>query len=80
MTTGLEQGVGSAAGLVAVEAKLEPLSRGAEREELGGDEDTMVPVIVTLADKERKSVTTQVPLRDIINGAPCTLQGMKNQS
>lgn len=61
-----------------VEAKLEPLSRGAEREELEGDEDVLVPVIVSLADKERKSVTTQVPLKDIISGSPCTLEGMTN--
>lgn len=73
----LGQGAESATRPVTLEAKLEPLSRGAEREEMEEDEDALVPVIVSLADRERKSVTTQVPLKDVINGAPCALEGMK---
>ena len=71
LSAGLGQGAQSAARPVT------PLSR-AEREELEGDEDVLVPVIVSLGDKERRSVTTQVPLKDIISGAQCTLEGMKN--
>ena len=71
LSAALGQGAESAARPVT------PLSR-AEREELEGDEDVLVPVIVSLGDKERRSVTTQVLLKDIITGAQCTLEGMKN--
>ena len=73
LSAALGQGAESAARPVTT------LSR-AEREELEGDDDVLVPVIVSLADKERRSVTTQVPLKDIINGAQCSLEGMKNSS
>ncbi len=76
LSTALGQGAETAMRPVTLEAKLEPLSRGAEREEVEEDEDVLVPVIVSLVDRERKSVTIQVPLKDIINGAPCTLEGM----
>ena len=60
------------------ETKVEPLSKGAERDELEGDVEVFVPVIVSLGDKERRSVTTEVPLKDILNGASCALEGTKN--
>ncbi|XP_078345650.1 uncharacterized protein LOC144631134 [Oculina patagonica] len=80
LSAALGQGAESATRPVTLEAKLEPLSRGAEREEVEEDEDVLVPVIVSLVDRERKSVTIQVPLKDIINGAPCTLEGLEHVS
>ena len=59
------------------ETKLEPLSKGAERDELGGDVEVLVPVIVSLGDKEKRSVTTEVQLKDILNGTSCALEGTK---
>lgn len=72
------QGVESAARPFVSEAKLEPLSRGLERVELGGDSDNMVPVIVSLGDKKKRCVTTEVQLQDITNGVACTLEGRRN--
>lgn len=70
----------SASRPAAQETKLEPPSKGAERDELEGDMETLVPVIVSLGDKERKSVTTEVLLKDIINGASCALEGTTNSN
>ena len=56
------------------------LFKGAERDELDGDEEVLVPVIVSLGDKERRSVTTQVPLKDILSGTSCALEGEKNDN
>ena len=67
------QGAESAARPFVLEAKLESLSRGLERDELGDDSDVIVPVILSLGDKS--SVTKEVQLKDIINGTTCTLEG-----
>lgn len=64
----------------AQETKLEPLSKGAETDDLEGDVEAFVPVIVSLGDKERRSVTTEVPLKHILNGASCALEGTKNSN
>ena len=69
------QGAESAARPFVLEAKLEPLSRGLERDELGDDSDVIVPVIISLGDKSKSSVTKEVQLKDIINGTTCTLEG-----
>lgn len=71
----LGQEAESASRSATQETKLEPLSKGAEREELGGDVEVLVPVIVSLGDKEKRSVTTEVPLKDILNGTSCALEG-----
>lgn len=74
----LGQEAESASRSATQETKLEPLSKGAERDELEGDVEVLVPVIVSLGDKERRSITTEVQLKDILNGASCALEGTKN--
>lgn len=56
---------------------MEALPRGLGRDEMGGvGYDVAVPVILSLGDKSKKSVTTEIPLQDIVNGAACTLKGI----
>lgn len=56
---------------------MEALPRGLGRDEMGGvGYDVGVPVILSLGDKSKKSVTTEIPLQDIVNGAACTLKGI----
>ena len=79
LMTSLGQGAESAARPFVLEAKFEPLSRGLERDVLGGDSaDVMVPVILSLGDRSKKCVTTEIQVQDIINGAACTLEGMES--
>lgn len=60
-----------------LEGKMEALPRGLGRDEMGGvGYDVGVPVILSLGDKSKKSVTTEIPLQDIVNGAACTLKGI----
>jgi len=76
----LGQEAESASRSATQETKLEPLSKGAERDELEGDVEVLVPVIVSLGDKERRSITTEVQLKDILNGASCALEGLEHVS
>lgn len=71
----LGQEAESASRSATQETKLEPLSKGSERDELVGDVEVLVPVIVSLGDKEKRSVTTEIPLKDIVNGTSCALEG-----
>lgn len=73
----LGQEAESASRSATQETKLEPLSKGSERDELVGDVEVLVPVIVSLGDKEKRSVTTEIPLKDIVNGTSCALEGTK---
>ena len=81
----LKQGAELAATPVAMETKPGSFFPGPEGDHRYGDEEGLVPVIVSLGDnppthKDRKCVTTEVPMKDIISGAPCTLEGIKNSS
>ena len=56
---------------------MKALPRGLERDEMGGVcSDVGVPVILSLGDKSKTTVTTEIPLQDIVNGAACTLKGI----
>ena len=60
------------------EGPSETPSRGLERDLKGvGDTDALVPVIISLGDNSKRSVTTEVPFEDIVRGASCTLEGME---
>ena len=78
LVAALRQEAESASMSATQETKLEPLSKGVEKDDLEGDVEAFVPVIVSLGDKERRSVTTEVPLKHILNGASCALEGTKN--
>lgn len=78
LVAALRQEAESASMSAIQETKLEPLSKGVEKDDLEGDVEAFVPVIVSLGDKERRSVTTEVPLKHILNGASCALEGTKN--
>ena len=70
-------GAESATRPFVLEGKMDALPRGLESDEMGGvGSDVMVPVILFLVDKSKKSVTTEIPLQDIVNGATCTLKGI----
>lgn len=74
--TSSPRGTEPAARPFVLEGKLETLSRGLDRDELGAaDTNVIVPVIISLADKSKKNITTEIPLQDIINGSPCLLEG-----
>ena len=65
----------TAARPVVLETKSDSLSRGLDRDDLVGDSDRVVPVIISLGDKSKKSVTAEIQIQDIANGAMCTLEG-----
>lgn len=51
--------------------------KGLERDELVGDVEVFVLVIVLLGDKEKRSVIIEILLKDIVNGIFCVLEGIK---
>jgi len=75
----LAQEAQSASRSATQETKSESLSKSAERNEMEDDVEVLVPVIVSLGDRERRSITTEVPLKDILNGASCAVEGTKNE-
>ena len=62
------------------EEQSETSSRGLERELKGvGDTDAaIVPVIISMGDNSKRSVTMEIPFEDIVKGARCTLEGMEH--
>jgi len=76
----LGQEAQSASKSATPETKSEPLLKSIERNEQEDDMEVLVPVIVSLGDKERRSITTEAPLKDILNGASCTVEGTKNDN
>lgn len=61
------------------EEQSETSSRGLEKDLKGvGDTDAIVPVIISMGDNSKRSVTIEVPLEDIVKGASCTLEGMEH--
>lgn len=61
------------------EEQSETSSGGLERDLKGvGDTDAIVPVIISMGDNSKRSVTMEVPLEDIVKGASCTLEGMEH--
>lgn len=50
--------------------------KGLERDELVGDVEVFVLVIVLLGDKEKRSVIIEILLKDIVNGIFCVLEGI----
>lgn len=81
-TSTLRQGAELAARPVVMETQPGPVSGGTEGDHPLGDEEGLVPVILSLGDnppshRDKKCVTTEVPLKDIINGSPCAMEGIK---
>nr|XP_058945587.1 uncharacterized protein LOC131773658 isoform X3 [Pocillopora verrucosa] len=81
----VRQGAESVARPVIMATKPVPVSRETEADHSLGDEEGLVPVIVSLGDnppshRDKKCVSTEVPLKDIINGAPCAMEGLENIS
>lgn len=79
----VRQGAESVARPVIMATKPVPVSRETEADHSLGDEEGLVPVIVSLGDnppshRDKKCVSTEVPLKDIINGAPCAMEGIQN--
>lgn len=61
------------------EEQSETSSRGLEKDLKGvGDTDAIVPVIISMGDNSKRSVTIEVPLEDIVKGASCTLEGLQH--
>lgn len=84
-TSTLRQGAELAARPVVMETQPGPVSGGTEGDHPLGDEEGLVPVILSLGDnppshRDKKCVTTEVPLKDIINGSPCAMEGLENIS
>ena len=79
----VRQGAESVARPVIMATKPVPVSRETEADHSLGDEEGLVPVIVSLGDnppshRDKKCLSTEVPLKDIINGAPCAMEGIQN--
>ena len=58
-----------------LQSKVEPSTRNLQRSGMESDCNLLVPVIISLEVKNKKNVTVEVPLHDILEGSLCTLQG-----